>query len=190
MYLFFDTETTGFINKNLSPTDPKQARICQLAAILMDEQAVIKAQMDVLIQPTNWTISQRLTDIHGISHADAVKYGVPIEDALTIFERFVNKCDLLCAHNFDFDRNMVDLEHKAAQVEDSQFSTKSSICTMLNSVEVCKIPHPSRGGFKWPKLQEAHLHLFGKEFEEAHDAFVDVKACARVFFELRRLENL
>ena len=36
MELFFDTETSGFINKNLPADDPKQAWIMQLAFIVSD----------------------------------------------------------------------------------------------------------------------------------------------------------
>ncbi len=39
--------------------------------------------------------------------------------------------------------------------------------------------------YKWPKLQETYKFLFGEEFEGAHDAMADVRACARIYFELR-----
>ena len=45
-----------------------------------------------------------------------------------------------------------------------------------------------RGGrFKWPKLTELHVKLFGEAFAEAHNASADVEATARCFLELIRL---
>jgi DNA polymerase III epsilon subunit-like protein len=58
-------------------------------------------------------------------------------------------------------------------------------CTMFSSTAHCAI-QGSRGN-KWPKLEELHQKLFGEGFEGAHDALVDVQACARCFFELKRL---
>lgn len=53
-------------------------------------------------------------------------------------------------------------------------------CTMKAMTPVCKL-HGNYGDFKWPKLQEAHKHAFGVEFDGAHDALADVRACARVY---------
>lgn len=181
MYLFFDTETTGF---------PKAGgRICQLGALLTNEQGRTMAQLDVLIKPAGWVISPTLTAIHGISHSDAENYGVPIIEALEMFESFLARADLLVAHNFPFDKEMVQLEHTHLTVMSSLFGKKASCCTMANATEICKIPHPSgRAGYKWPKLQEIYVNLFGREFNNAHNAMADVVACKEVFFEIRRRE--
>jgi DNA polymerase-3 subunit epsilon len=189
-YLFFDTETTGFINKGLAPDDPKQARVCQLGALLTDKAGRTMAQLDVLIKPTNWTISPRLTEIHGISHEMAVAYGIPALEALEMFESFLHRAEVIVSHNFTFDRDMIQLEHKAAGVVASIFSQKANCCTMMNSIDICKIPHPSRGGYKWPKLQEIYVKLFEREFNNAHNAMADVVACKEVFFEIQRLETV
>jgi DNA polymerase-3 subunit alpha len=50
---------------------------------------------------------------------------------------------------------------------------------------VCKIPG-GQGRFKWPTLAELHTTLFDVGFEGAHDAFADVRATARAFFEMAR----
>lgn len=189
MYLFFDTETTGFISKTLSANDPLQARICQLAAILSNDNGEELSRMNVLIKPTNWIISPRLTEIHGISHQMAVEKGVPIAAALEEFGKMLPPCQVLVAHNYEFDKNMYLLECEANLLDTKQFSTKSTCCTMLNSTNICKIPKTRGSGYKWPKLQEIHKHLFGEEFEDAHDALADILATKRVFFEIMRLEK-
>lgn len=189
MYLFFDTETTGFINKQVSSTDPKQARVCQLGALLTDENGRTMGQFDLLIRPTNWIISEHLTKIHGISHSMAARYGVPIMEALEMFESFINKSEVLVAHNFEFDKNVLALERDASCVTESLFSTKRTCCTMLNATEVCKIPNATKGGYKWPKLQEIYQVLFDRQFDNAHNAMADVIACKEVFFEMLRRES-
>jgi DNA polymerase III epsilon subunit-like protein len=57
---------------------------------------------------------------------------------------------------------------------------------MLGSTDFCAIV--GNYGFKWPKLQELHHILFKKQFEGSHDALVDVRACAKCYFELRKRE--
>jgi DNA polymerase III epsilon subunit-like protein len=54
---------------------------------------------------------------------------------------------------------------------------------MEKSTDYCKIPGPY--GYKWPSLSEPYFKLFNKDFEDAHDAFVDVRACAECFFILK-----
>ncbi|MGB5134457.1 MAG: hypothetical protein WBN89_04710 [Prochlorococcaceae cyanobacterium] len=49
---------------------------------------------------------------------------------------------------------------------------------------LCQLP--GRYGYKWPRLNELHRHLFGRGMGAAHNALVDVQACARCFFELQR----
>jgi hypothetical protein len=59
-----------------------------------------------------------------------------------------------------------------------------TFCTMLSSVEVCRLPG-RYGDYKWPRLAELHQHLFGADFAGAHDAAADVMACLRCYFALR-----
>jgi DNA polymerase III subunit epsilon len=54
---------------------------------------------------------------------------------------------------------------------------------MLSSTEYCRIPGPY--GFKWPKLTELHLKLFGEGFDEAHNAAVDINATEKCFWEMK-----
>jgi DNA polymerase III epsilon subunit-like protein len=60
-------------------------------------------------------------------------------------------------------------------------------CTMKETTNICKLPG-NYGKFKWPKLTEAHQHFFGIPVEGAHDAMTDVRACKRIFFEIKKHE--
>jgi hypothetical protein len=53
----------------------------------------------------------------------------------------------------------------------------AGICTMRGLTDVCQIPHPTRSGFKFPRLHEAGKIVLGRELRNAHDALADAKAC-------------
>ena len=55
---------------------------------------------------------------------------------------------------------------------------------MLSSINYCKIL--GKDGYKYPKLQELYRKLFGKEFEDAHDALCDTEATEKCFWELKK----
>ena len=59
--------------------------------------------------------------------------------------------------------------------------------TKDDATNYCAIPGGRGGRFKWPKLTELHVKLFGEAFAEAHNASADVEATARCFLELIRL---
>lgn len=64
---------------------------------------------------------------------------------------------------------------------------KHCVCTMQSSTDFCAIPSNSYyGGYKWPKLEELYRKLFGRMFDDAHDALADVSATKECYFELRR----
>ena len=137
--------------------------------------------MNLIIKPDGWTVPKEAADIHGISTEMAEKYGVPVVLALNIFNRFSVMADTIVAHNFDYDDTIMQSEFARISRE-PEYVKKTTFCTMLASTDIVRIPSPR--GFKYPKLQEAHKFLFGKEFEGAHDAMADVRACGRVYLEL------
>jgi DNA polymerase III epsilon subunit-like protein len=67
-------------------------------------------------------------------------------------------------------------------------ASKRKICTMQGTTNFCKIN--GLYGYKWPKLSELHYKLFRENFEEEHNAAVDIHATAKCFWELRRLGKI
>ena len=55
---------------------------------------------------------------------------------------------------------------------------------MLNTTNFCAIDGPY--GYKWPKLSELHPKLFLSDFQEAHNAAVDITITAKCFWELKK----
>lgn len=186
MYLILDTETTGFPSDNKTPTDPSQAQICQLGAMLVSSRRRVVGELNFLIRPDGWEIPEALTrDVHGISTEMCREFGVPLALALQSLELFALKARLVICHNVPFDIKMLRLAHLRSSLGfDSVIPSIETYCTMLATTEICKLPKARGSGYKWPKLTEAYFHFFKEELDCAHDAMADVRGCARVFFEL------
>lgn len=187
MILFFDTETTGKALFKESPSHPNQPHIVQLAILAyeFDEQTFQHQEVacaNFIIKPTSaWKLSPEAEAIHGISLEKAQKYGVDIKIGLALLRGLGSQSSLTIGHNVKFDLLMVDIELARLQKQNTQVNT---FCTMEAMTNICKLP--GKFGFKWPKLQEAYKHAFGKEFEGAHDALADIRATAEIYFWLRK----
>ena len=60
-------------------------------------------------------------------------------------------------------------------------------CPMKLSTDICKLPNP-RGGYKWPKVEEAHLHFFGDVgYVEKHRGADDAYCEAEIVYKLYQL---
>ncbi len=186
MYLFFDTETTGLPKNWKAPLEnlDNWPRLVQIAWIYYNKKGEEILARDYIIKPDNFIIPREASNVHGITTEKATQDGMPLFDVLDEFSQNINQANYLVAHNMSFDEKIVGAEFLREDLANSLFQTKK-ICTKDESTNFCKIPG-NYGGYKWPKLSELHITLFGVDFEEAHDALVDVKACARCFFELKR----
>ena len=187
MYLFFDTETTGLPRSWKAPvTDLNNwPRMIQIAWILCNEDGDRIESADFIIKPENFIIPQEATNVHGISTEKALAEGENLEKVLNIFNELVNKANYIVAHNISFDEKIIGAEFLRKGIK-GQFDKKPKLCTMHASTKYCKLP--GRYGYKWPKLSELHIKLFGEDFEDAHDASVDIDATVRCFWEMREKE--
>lgn len=179
MYLIFDTETTGFLNKQIPIDDPNQGRVCQMAALLLDDSFNEISHFTTLIKPDNWNMSPGAEAVHGISRAKCEKHGLKMSNVLTLFEELSSVAKYKIAHNSRFDTEMIDNEvfiYNQIRVNWHQI-----ICTMNATTDICKLPSKTPGKFKWPKLAEAYRHITNKTLDKAHDAMADVRGCAVVF---------
>lgn len=189
MELFFDTETTGLPLFKEPATHPGQPDIIQLAAVLSDAEKIY-ARFSCIIDPTdfneNWTIHPKAAEAHGISEELVRTVGLKADPTLFFFLSMVARADVLVCHNTDFDKKLICAmlakgEYSAANY--NMIDQGNYYCTMKNGTALCKLPGRF-GNYKWPKLQELHLFLFGEAFEDAHDALADVMATRRCYYEL------
>lgn len=183
MYLIFDTETTSFPYWNAPADYHLQARICQIACILLDEEFKEVAAFHSLVKPDGWTISDGARNKHGISDEICAKYGAPIKVCLGVITSFMERAEHVICHNIKFDKFMLEIELQLAGFPLYNWSSQG-ICTMLQSTDVLKLPKSSNRGaglYKWPKLEELYKYCTGKEHTFAHEAMGDVQATAKCF---------
>lgn len=189
MYLVFDTETTGLPKNYQAPLDDfsNWPRMVQIAWAIFDAEGRNWLKKSYIIYPDGYIISDEVAKIHRVTQERAMKEGVALKKVLDEFLEDVSKSEFLIGHNISFDENIVGAEILRQGMKDKLevFLGVEKICTMKSSVNFCQIPSP-RGSYKWPNLSELHNCLFKTGFDEAHDALVDVMACAKCFFELKR----
>lgn len=185
MYLFFDTETTGLPKKWDAPIEDLEnwPRLVQIAWILFDDDGGQVLSKEYIIKPEGFLIPEESSRVHGITTELAMKKGRPLQKILNEFSLSMSLSNFLVAHNMSFDEKIIEAEFLRKRVQKSLFQPKK-LCTKEIATEFCKIPGPY--GFKWPSLSELHIKLFGEDFKDAHDALVDVSACAKCFFELKK----
>lgn len=185
-YLFFDTETTGLPKNWKAPVSDidNWPRLVQLACLLYDNDGNIISQSDFIIKPEGFTIPMDASRIHGISTERAFIEGKSLVSALEHFSTLVSKATYLVAHNMAFDEKIVGAELLRNGMKNC-IQPKNKICTMERTTNFCAINGPY--GYKWPKLSELHYKLFKKDFDEAHNAAVDITATAKCFWELKKI---
>lgn len=186
MYLIFDTETTGLPKNYQAPLDDfsNWPRLVQLAWNMYDAEGNLWESYNYIIRPNGFTISPEVAKIHRITQERAEAEGVDIKEALEHFIKDAASAEFLVGHNIGFDENIVGSELLRAGLINPIPEAKK-ICTMKQGVQAARIDN-GRGGYKWPNLSELYSALFGRSFADAHDALIDVEACADCLFELKR----
>lgn len=191
MILFFDTETTGFMQDRLPIDHPNQPYIVQLAAELCDDEGEIIAGFSLIVD-NGVEIPVQASNVHGITTEKAVKFGVNPSFALSAFTHLYQRADRVVAHNIKFDQGVMEAAI-ARHYSKVMPLRKELYCTMEAATPIINLPPTERmiaAGFnkpKPPKLEECIRHFFGEDLDGAHDAMIDVRACRRVYFHLKSM---
>lgn len=164
----------------------------QLAALLMDDEGNEIQSLSVIIEPNGYDIPKEASDVHGITTEFAKQVGIPLEDAIRLFISMALKAKQLVAHNITFDNRVIKIAK--LRLPDIKFPemTATNFCTMNKAKSIVNLPPTEKmkaAGFtgpKIPKLEECIKHFFNEELEGAHDALVDVRACARIYYHLKQ----
>ena len=188
-YVFFDTETTGLPKNYKAPVTELDnwPRLIQLAYIIYSENGEKIEEGNHIIKPIDFTIPTEASNVHGITTAKAISEGKDLVEVLNVFHEIIRENSVLVAHNIAFDEKIIGAEFLRNGYTNI-IDQKPKICTMKATVEFCSIPGPF--GFKWPGLAELHIKLFGKNFDNAHDAFADIEATANCFWELKKIGEI
>jgi len=153
---------------------------------------MIRVPEHVVIQPL-------ITEITGITRGMCDTQGVPIETALREFYEEYLRCDLIVAHNIEFDSEMIrieimrnsGLETTGCPLIKTLFSlnnSKPTYCTMIHGRGLCNIQRTAASGRMWvkpPRLEELYEKLFDKKPRNLHNALVDTYVCLRCFVKMR-----
>lgn len=170
---FFDTETTGL--------NPDRDRIIQFWAIFgtLDEKTGKFHEERIINQyvKIDEEIPEQASNVHHIYKADLEPFGY-IQDYIKEFVAYMIKADYLIGHNVDYDRKMFMGEINRCEVKFNPNDHKW-FDTMMSTVELVNWP-----GGRRPRLSQLYRFLFGKDFDDAHDAMADIRATKDCFLEL------
>lgn len=211
--LVFDTETTGLLpqNKNTNNGIEKVDEIETLPYITQLAFALYDADNFVLMRtynqyiriPPHVVISEKITELTGITNEMCMNRGVRIEDALIALYQAVQEADIIVAHNINFDMRMVSLETKrnvlgvSSSIINLQpnfqhycaMNKKRLYCTMHETREFVGIRVVSKATgkpyFKNPTLGELYRKIYGDSEVRFHNAFDDVIACLKCYMRVR-----
>jgi DNA polymerase-3 subunit epsilon len=197
LILIFDTETNGLPQFKQPSDHPDQPHIVQFAALQIDPATRDEIQaVNLIVKPDGWTIPDEVAAIHGITTERAMDEGVPEKQVTELFLDLSNQADLSVAHNINFDARIMRIAMmRLGMVRETieAIEQRPRFCTMTKASAIMKMAPTDRmlmAGFtkpKPPKLSECIQHFFGETLDGAHDALIDVRACARVFFHLQSL---
>jgi DNA polymerase-3 subunit alpha len=189
MFIVFDTETTGLPEDFSAPITnfDNWPRIVQLAWKVFDINGNPISTHNRIVKPDGFIIPDESIAIHRITNERANEEGLPLSQVLEEFVSCIKESNFLVAHNIDFDNKVTGSEFLRMGMN-NYMNDIIHVCTMNSTVEFCRIQ--GKMGLKPPTLTELHKKIFDVEFDDAHDALVDVEALAKCFFELRKMNIL
>lgn len=185
--LVFDTETNGKRPKNGTLGD--EPYLTQLAAILFDGTRPVGHLSCFCIPEFRGERApipkEKFFIESGITDEIVDLVGLPYKVALGMFNNMVRKADRIVAHNIQFDDPIIRATYMRIAASQDQWWHTPKFCTMKTLEPVLKLP--GKYGYKFPSLDESYRALVNPDgFEGAHDAMVDVEACAAVLFEIEK----
>lgn len=173
--LFVDTETTGIPqDQSLSYKNiDNWPTIKQIAWIVYRKNGSLEHAYNYVISPEIDSSVPKTSDY-------CAKVILPIYSVLDLFLQSLQQCDVIVGHNIAYDVQVILCELYRYGKDTSRLESMQQFCTMKNTVEICGFD--TRRGDRYPKLQELYSKLFHQPFENAHDAYCDIKATADCFW--------
>jgi len=217
--LVFDTETTGLPDGKPSfYNTSKWPYIIQLSYILYDvyKNQILVCNDDIIKLDKSVKISEKSVEMHKITYEISQEKGIDISEALSTFNKCIEKSDVIIGHNLSFDKNMIIVEDirnkskknifretrsknkdKNKQKSNTQVVfpyNKQYYCTMKNTIDFCAITTYSDINNVWynkyPNLSELYQKLFDTipNPQSVHNSLVDILLCLRCY--IRYKQNL
>jgi len=196
--LFVDTETNGLPKNRFAPYTAVDCwpEIIQISWQIVDGTTwETLSESDSFIKPKGmW--SKDAERVHQIPETIVAKFGKEHIDVFSKFNEDLAQCDYVISHNMMFDKTVIMCEIQRLwesgnkTLKPGVFWKKGirDICTMNTTKEFCGVTFPNSKDFKYPKLNELYLKLFGKVYDISgatlHNAKHDVSCLVMCLKEL------
>jgi len=159
--MVFDVETTGLLPKKKEDPIDQYPYITQLSYVIYEKKTdtILKSVNHYIKIPENIEIPEIVVKITGITKEICNTKGISIVDALTEFYHDIHNCDIIVAHNYAFDYQIIQAEmkrnydfiykkcKKVLELFTSEYletQKKRYYCTMQMSIYICKLPFKPR----------------------------------------------
>lgn len=134
-------------------------------------------------------VPTQASDIHHVTTDIANRTGFKLATAVGVMNAFLHRATIVLAHNLDFDERIMATAYYRAGKE--MVLPAQRVCTCELAEPVLRLPPTVKmvkagfgKKFKKPSLGECYKAFFGHDLEGAHDALVDCRAAARVYFHI------
>lgn len=179
-YIAFDFETSGLPEgrRNVHVTSETlknfdSCRAVSLSAARFSHRGRLLDTFDAIIIPTDFTISQKSIEIHGITQERAISEGRPFTDVFVDFMKFIGpRSKTMVAHNAQFDTSVLRSEMLRHDINMGLIDDLHFRCTLQLYKE--RFLKPIQLGILYKEI-------FGEDFENAHNSLADCIACGRVY---------
>ena len=182
MALIFDTETSGlpvcaYYSHFPDISDLKKysnARIVQVSYIITDPKYEFIKESDTIIK-VDFPIENHC--FHGITNEISDSKGILFLEFAKQFKKDLDECDVLIAHNINFDISVLKSEFYRYSLFDiiDSMNTKKIICTMRYSKNIVCAKFKNSDNIKDPNLKELYYYTTGKTMENHHNSLYDTR---------------
>ena len=203
--LVFDTETAGTALR----WSPAEVDRDAWPAVLQLSAKLVEVDLDNVFNPfkvlydfNSYVIPFReeqaveihpsAQKVHNITVDHCVENGNHISTVCLLFQGLLNTADILVAHNFFFNRNVMAAEMLKASIPPKTKGGSRPFCTMQYNTDVLKLPNLKRPGTnKYPSLAETYKHYFNQNMSDvfnANDSYEDVGATLSIFVKMIQVD--
>jgi len=165
--LFFDTETTGLPRKRgVSALDDANVwpDLVTISWQIFEDRELVRKESHI-VKPDGFKIPAESVKFHGITTEFAEDHGKPLCDVLIPFSEDVKSCNIIVAHNLEFDKNVIFHAFKWRLSKGVEWwPTSGEFCSLQKSMNEMKLfskyAKPS-DPYKMPGLDELWKDTFG-----------------------------
>lgn len=187
MKLFYDCETTGFIDQRLPVEHHLQPHLVQLGLILTTDSEMEVASADLTVRPEGYQIPEQASKVHGITTEIAREIGVPFATVMSVFLQLRANASEVVTFNRSYDDFIIRASiHRTGRVPSHPGPTKNTCCMALVTPIMKMAQTEKMKGTPWahknPKLEEAYSFFMKRPMVNAHNAIWDARATKEIYF--------